>query len=208
MLRELRIRNLAVIEALSVTFEPSLNVLTGETGAGKSILVDALLLIRGARAQSDAIRTEADVATVEAVFDVEGDGAVAQVLESAGLAAEGGELVIRRELARSGRHRAFVNDSAVTVALLERLGDHLVDVHGQHEQQRLLEPSAQLDLLDRFAEAEPLRARVGDLHSRLREAEAAVAELRGSVRDAAQREDLLRFQLSELDGARLRVGEE
>src|SRR4029077_17344326 len=157
MLRELRIRNLAVIEALSVTFEAGLNVLTGETGAGKSILVDALLLVRGARAQSDAIRTEADVATVEAVFDVEGDAAVTDVLGSAGLAAEAGELVIRRELARSGRHRAFVNDSPVTVAFLERLGDHLVDVHGQHEQQRLVEPSAQLELLDRFAEAEALR---------------------------------------------------
>jgi DNA repair protein RecN (Recombination protein N) len=208
MLRELRIRNLAVIEALSVTFEPALNVLTGETGAGKSILVDALLLVRGARAQSDAIRSEADVATVEAVFEVESDAAVADILESAGLAAEGGELVIRRELARSGRHRAFVNDSPVTVAFLERLGDHLVDVHGQHEQQRLLEPSAQLDLLDRFADAEPLRARVGDLHARMHEVEAAIAELRRSVRDAAQREDLLRFQLSELDGARLRAGEE
>src|SRR5712692_2851507 len=182
MLRELRIRNLAVIEAVSVPFEAGLNVLTGETGAGKSILVDALLLVRGARAQSDAIRTEADVATVEAVFDVEGDGEVARVLESAGLATEDGELVIRRELARSGRHRAFVNDSPVTVAFLERLGDHLVDVHGQHEQQRLVEPSAQLELLDRFAEAEALRARVGDLHARVRDAEAAVADLRRSVR--------------------------
>ena len=162
MLRELRIRNLAVIETVAVPFEAGLNVLTGETGAGKSILVDALLLIRGARAQSDAIRTEADVATVEAVFDVADDAAVTGVLEAAGLGVEGGELVIRRELARSGRHRAFVNDSPVTVAFLERLGDHLVDVHGQHEQQRLLEPSAQLDLLDRFAEAETLRARVGE----------------------------------------------
>ena len=208
MLRELRIRNLAVIEAVSVPFEAGLNVLTGETGAGKSILVDALLLVRGVRAQSDAIRAEADVATVEAVFDVEGDAAVRDVLESAGLVAEEGELVIRRELSRSGRHRAFVNDSPVTVAFLERLGNHLVDVHGQHEQQRLVEPAAQLDLLDRFAEAEALRARVGELHARVRDAEAAIADLRRSVRDAAQREDLLRFQLSELDGARLRPGEE
>ena len=208
MLRELRIRNVAVIEAVAIPFEAGLNVLTGETGAGKSILVDALLLIRGARAQTDVIRTEADVATVEAVFDVEGDAAVAAVLEAAGLAAEAGELVIRRELTRSGRHRAFVNDSPVTVAFLERLGDHLVDVHGQHEQQRLLEPSAQLDLLDRFGDAEALRGRVGDLHRRLRAAETAVAALGRTVRDAAQREDLLRFQLSELDGARLRSGEE
>jgi DNA repair protein RecN (Recombination protein N) len=208
MLRELRIRNLAVIEAVSVPFEAGLNVLTGETGAGKSILVDALLLVRGARAQSEAIRAEADVGTVEAVFDVADEAAVREMLESAGLAAEDGELVIRRELARSGRHRAFVNDSPVTVAFLERVGERLVDVHGQHEQQRLVEPSAQLDLLDRFAEAEALRARVGELHARVRDAESAIADLRRAVRDAAQREDLLRFQLSELDGARLRAGEE
>src|SRR5436190_11137593 len=163
MLRELRIRNFAVVENVTVPFAPGLNVLTGETGAGKSILVDAILLVRGARAQTDVIRADADVATVEAVFDVDGDVGVAAVLDSAGLATEGGELVIRRELARSGRHRAFVNDSPVTVGLLERLGDHLVDVHGQHEQQRLLEPAAQLDLLDRFAGAEDTRARVAEL---------------------------------------------
>ena len=208
MLRELRIRNVAVIEAVAILFEPGLNVLTGETGAGKSILVDAILLVRGARAQTDVIRADADVATVEAVFEVDGNAGVAAVLDGAGLAAERGELVIRRELARSGRHRAFVNDSPVTVGLLERLGDHLVDVHGQHEQQRLLEPAAQLDLLDRFAGAEDTRARVADLHARFHAAAMALAELRLAARDAAQREDLLRFQLSELDAARLRVGEE
>src|SRR3989442_14945237 len=133
MLRELRIRNFAVVENVTVPFEAGLNVLTGETGAGKSILVDALLLVRGVRAQSDALRAEADVATGGAVFDGEGDAAGRDVLESAGLVAEEGELVIRRELSRSGRHRAFVNDSPVTVAFLERLGNHLVDVHGQHE---------------------------------------------------------------------------
>jgi DNA repair protein RecN (Recombination protein N) len=208
MLRELRIRNVAVIETVAVPFEAGLNVLTGETGAGKSILVDALLLVRGARAQADVIRTDADVATVEAVFDVEANATVAALLDSAGLPEDGGELVIRRELTRAGRHRAFVNDSPVTVGFLERLGNQLVDVHGQHEQQRLLEPAAQLDLLDRFADAEALRARVGELHDRFRAAETAAAELRRSVRDAAQREDLLRFQLSELDAARLQAGEE
>ena len=208
MLRELRIRNVAVIETVAIPFEPGLNVLTGETGAGKSILVDAILLVRGARAQTDVIRADADVATVEAVFEVDGDAGVAAVLDGAGLAAERGELVIRRELARSGRHRAFVNDSPVTVGLLERLGDHLVDVHGQHEQQRLLEPAAQLDLLDRFAGAEETRARVADLHARFHAGATALDELRLAARDAAQREDLLRFQLSELDAARLRAGEE
>src|SRR6266705_7159677 len=125
MLRELRIRNFAVIESVTVPFAPGLNVLTGETGAGKSILIDAILLVRGARAQGDAIRRDAETATVEAVLDVSRHPGAAAVLEEAGLRAEDGEVVIRRELARSGRHRAFLNDSPVTVALLERLGDQL-----------------------------------------------------------------------------------
>jgi DNA repair protein RecN (Recombination protein N) len=208
MLRELRIRNFAVIEAVTVSFGTGLNVLTGETGAGKSMLIDAILLVRGARAQTDVIRTDAETATVEAVFDLEPRGPVAGVLGEAGLALEDGQLVVRRELARSGRHRAFVNDSPVTVALLERLGDHLVEVHGQHEHQRLLEPARQLELLDRFADAEDLRERVASLAAKYRAAAGEVERTRAADRDRAQREDLLRFQLSELDGARLRPGEE
>jgi DNA repair protein RecN (Recombination protein N) len=208
MLREIRVRNFAVIDAVTAVFGPGLNVLTGETGAGKSILIDAILLVRGARAQTDIIRTDTDTATVEAVFDVEPHGPVAAVLDDAGLALDDGQLVVRRELAHSGRHRAFVNDSPVTVGLLERLGDHLVEIHGQHEHQRLLEPARQLDLLDRFADAEGLREQVGDIFARHRTAWAEVERMRAAERDRAQREDLLRFQLSELDGARLREGEE
>src|SRR5215475_4412760 len=144
MLRELRIRDLAVIEKISVSFEAGLNVLTGETGAGKSILLDAVLLLRGARAQTDVIRNDSETARVEGVFAVRPGGPAAQVLEEAGLAADEGEIVVRRELTRSGRHRAFVNDSPVTVGLLERLGEHLVEVHGQHEHQRLAQAGAQL----------------------------------------------------------------
>jgi len=206
MLRELRIRNFAVAENVAVPFVPGFNVLTGETGAGKSMLVDALLLVRGGRAQTDVIRADAETATVEAVF-VASDS-VAALLDEAGVSAEDGEIVIRRELSRSGRHRAFVNDAAVTVALLERLGDALVQVHGQHEHQRLLEPARQLDLLDRFAGAEPLRERFGTLFAKHREAREALERRRGADRDRAQREDLLRFQISELDAARLRPGED
>jgi DNA repair protein RecN (Recombination protein N) len=208
MLREIRLRNFAVADAVAATFEPGLNVLTGETGAGKSILIDAILLVRGARAQTDVIRAETDAAAVEAVFEVEPRGPAAAVLEEAGLGLEEGQLVVRRELARSGRHRAFVNDSPVTVGLLERLGDHLVEVHGQHEHQRLLEPSRQLDLVDRFADTEELRDRAGELFAKHRAARAEVERARSAERDRAQREDLLRFQLSELDGANLRSGEE
>jgi DNA repair protein RecN (Recombination protein N) len=208
MLRELRIRNFAVIETLTVGFQPGLNVLTGETGAGKSILVDALLLIRGARAQTDIIRAETDTATVEAVFDVTGRRGVAATLDGAGLRVDDDELVIRRELSRNGRHRAFVNDSPVTVALLERLGDELVEVHGQHEHQRLLEPAHQLDLLDRYAGAEPARAEVATLFETFRSVRDEAQRLRSAERDRAQREDLLRFQLSELNAAHIRPGEE
>src|SRR5438552_2755827 len=206
MLRELRIRNFAVVENLTVPFAPGFNVLTGETGAGKSILVDAILLLRGARAQTDVIRADAGTATVEAVFEVS-DGAVAS-LDEAGVPLEDGEVVIRRELSRSGRHRAFVNDAAVTVGLLERLGDALVQVHGQHEHQRLLEPTRQLDVLDRFADAEPLRERFAALFAKHAEARAELERRRGAARDRAQRQDLLRFQVSELDAARVRVGED
>jgi DNA repair protein RecN (Recombination protein N) len=209
MLRELRLRNFAVVESITVPFASGLNVLTGETGAGKSILIDAIVLVRGGRAQSDVIRADAETATVEAVFGLDGAGGVRAVLDEAGLATDdNGEVVIRRELARSGRHRAFVNDSPVTVGLLERLGDVLVEVHGQHEHQRLLEPARQLELLDRFADAEEACARVGALHAKHRAAAEATERLRGAARERAQREDLLRFQVSELDAARLRVGEE
>src|SRR2546428_8434258 len=208
MLREIRIRNFAVIDAVTASFSPGLNVLTGETGAGKSMLIDAILLVRGARAQTDVIRSDSETATVEAVFEVEPGGPAAAALDAAGLSLDDGLLVLRRELARSGRHRAFVNDSPVTVGLLERLGDHLVEVHGQHEHQRLLEPARQLELLDRFADAEELRARVAGLVAKFREARAEAERTRAAERDRAQREDLLRFQLSELDAARLRPGEE
>jgi len=207
MLREVRLRNFAVVESVAVPFAPGLNVLTGETGAGKSILVDAILLVTGARAQSDVVRADAESATVEAVFAV--TEPVAAVLEEAGLGPDdNGEVVVRRELARSGRHRAFVNDSAVTVGLLERLGDVLVEVHGQHEHQRLLTPAHQLELLDRYADAEDVGARVASLYAKHRTAREEAARARGAARDRAQREDLLRFQVAELAAARLRAGEE
>jgi DNA repair protein RecN (Recombination protein N) len=206
MLRELRIRNFAVIERVAVPFEAGFNVLSGETGAGKSMLIDALLLLGGARAQTDVIRADEETALVEGVFDV--DGEALRILSDAGLAADDGQIVIRRELVRSGRHRAFVNDSPVTVTLLERLGTHLVEVHGQHEQQHWLEPARQLDLLDRFADAEALRALVEQRFAEYRTAGEELERSRAVERDRAQREDLLRFQLAELDAARLRQGEE
>ena len=208
MLRELSIRNLAVVEEAVVPFASGLNVLTGETGAGKSIVVDALLLITGARAQLDWIRTGADSALVEAVFDIDPAGSVAALLDEAGHHPGDGQLVIKRELARSGRHRAFVNDGAATVGLLERLGELLVELHGQHEHQRLMEPARQLLLLDRFAEADDRRERVAALVRKWEEARAALDRLRSEMREGARQEDLYRFQVAEIDDLRLRDGEE
>src|SRR5215469_16884044 len=196
MLRELRISNLAVIEDVVVPFAPGLNVLTGETGAGKSILVDAILLVIGARAQPDLIRSGEDTAVVEALFDVPPAGPVAARLEESGHRVHEGQLLVKRELSRSGRHRVFVNDSTATVGLLERLGELLVELHGQHEHQRLMEPARQLDLLDRFAECVPLRERVGALVRRWEDARQTVKKLRDDVAASARQEDLYRFQLS------------
>jgi DNA repair protein RecN (Recombination protein N) len=208
MLRELTIRNLAVLEEAKVAFAAGLNVLTGETGAGKSIVIDALLLVRGARVQADLIRTGAETASVEAVFEVPPSGPVAAVLDEAGHAPADGQLVIKRELSRSGRHRVFVNDSAATAGLLERLGDVLVEIHGQHEHQRLMEPARQLDLLDRFADCEEARHRLGELWRHWDTARSELARIRDEAREGARKEELYRWELSEIDAVQLRDGEE
>ncbi len=208
MLRELTIRNLAVLEEAKVAFAAGLNVLTGETGAGKSIVIDALLLVRGARVQADLIRTGAETASVEAVFEVPPTGPVAAVLDEAGHAPADGQLVIKRELSRSGRHRVFVNDSAATASLLERLGDVLVEIHGQHEHQRLMEPARQLDLLDRFADCEEARLRLGEGWRRWDTARSELARIRDEAREGARKEELYRWELSEIDAVQLRDGEE
>ncbi len=208
MLRELTIRNLAVLEEAKVAFAAGLNVLTGETGAGKSIVIDALLLVRGARVQADLIRTGAETASVEAVFEVPPTGPVAAVLDEAGHAPADGQLVIKRELSRSGRHRVFVNDSAATAGLLERLGDVLVEIHGQHEHERLMEPARQLDLLDRFADCEEARLRLGEWWRRWDTARSELARIRDEAREGARKEELYRWELSEIDAVQLRDGEE
>jgi DNA repair protein RecN (Recombination protein N) len=183
-------------------------VLTGETGAGKSIVIDALLLITGARAQPDLIRTGADAATVEAVFDLAPDDPAQALLDAAGLASDERQVVVRRELARSGRHRAFVNDSPVTLALLQRLGASLIELHGQHEHQQLADVARQLDLLDRFAGAEDQRARVAAAAAEWDEAAARLEALRAEAREQARQEDLWRFQAQEIDAVAPRDGEE
>jgi DNA repair protein RecN (Recombination protein N) len=208
MLRELMIRNLAVIEEVTVPFAPGLNVLTGETGAGKSILIDAILLLLGGRAQPELIRTGAEGARIEALFDADPKGPIARLLDEAGAPLDESQLILKRELSRSGRNRAFVNDSPCTLALLDRIGAHLVELHGQHEHQLLLQAGRQLALLDQYADAVEEREAVAALVKEWQSARDELGRLGESERDRAQREDLYRFQLSEIDGARLRPGEE
>jgi DNA repair protein RecN (Recombination protein N) len=209
VLRELRIRNLAVIESLTVPFGPGLNVLTGETGAGKSILIDALTLLLGERAQpAETIRAGAETAAIEAVFDVPASSPVSAVLKEHGIALEDDRLLVRRELVRGGRGRAFLNDTNTTLALLEKLGETLVEVHGQHEHQALLRPTRHLDLLDAFAGLGILRERLRQRHDEWRSASAELDALRASARDQMARTAQYRESIAEIDAARLRVGEE
>src|SRR5215510_14835403 len=159
MLRFLRIRHLAVIEAVEVEFEPGFNVLSGETGAGKSILVEAVGLLLGGRSSQDLVRTGESQATIEAIFDVPA---------AAGAAFGKGELVIRREITAQGRSRAFINGALATAGALRDLSRRLVELHGQHEHQALLDPQTHLPLLDDYGDLGDLAARVAVLWTTVR----------------------------------------
>ena len=208
MLIELRILNFAVIESLSLRLEPGLNALTGETGAGKSIIVGALSLLLGERASADVVRTGAERASVEGVFDVGAQPAVAAALAEQGIEAEDGLLILRREVAAEGRNRAWVNGAATTAGLVGALGSRLVDLHGQHEHQALLRVDAQRDILDAYAghvdAVEELRA----AFDTLRHARAELADLESRRREVEQRADFLRFQLQEIEAAEVDPDEE
>jgi DNA repair protein RecN (Recombination protein N) len=191
MLRYLNIKNLAVIESLELTLQPGLNVLTGETGAGKSIVVGAVGLLLGDRASPDMIRTGEEIAIVQAVFDVDGR-----------------EVLVRREVAASGRSRSFVDDVMVTAGSLRDLSDQLVDLHGQHDHQALLDADGHLDLLDRFAGLGDKRQQVADAYAAWSAARSTLETLRSHEQDKAQRADFLRFQIGEIDRASPVAGED
>jgi DNA repair protein RecN (Recombination protein N) len=183
MLRFLSIRNLAVIDHLELEFEPGLTVLTGETGAGKSILVGAVGLLVGGRASADLVRTGEDTAAIEAIFD----------------RPDGQEVILRREISAQGRSRAFVDGALATSAALRDLSGLLVDLHGQHEHQVLLDPAAHVDLLDTFAEVAPERSAVADAFAAWRELHAERERLLANARENATRTEFLAFQLGEIE---------
>src|SRR5881394_2219386 len=210
MLTELRVRDLAVIADVTLPFQPGLNVLTGETGAGKSMVVDALALLLGERASADIVRTGADKTVVEGAFEF-----VAAVhrhllppFAALGVELEEGRLVLKREVLREGKSRAWVNGSPVTVGVLSEIGALLVDLHGQHETQSLLRSDAQRDMLDAYADADVERVAVRDAHMRLMELTQREAELTTRQDDVRRKADYLRHVLQEIERAKPKVGED
>jgi DNA repair protein RecN (Recombination protein N) len=193
MLRLLRIRNLAVIEAVDVEFEPGFNVLTGETGAGKSIVVEAVGLLLGARASVDLVRTGESQATIEALFEDDRDGS---------------EILIRRDVSSSGRSRSFVNGDLATAGVLRELSQRLVEIHGQHEHQTLLDPSSHLPLLDGYADLGSTAARVAESWHTLRQLRDQLERSRMDGREKVARVELIAFQLSEIEKLKPVAGED
>ncbi|MBV9110338.1 MAG: DNA repair protein RecN [Gemmatimonadetes bacterium] len=208
MLSELRIRNFALIDRLSVRLGPGLNVLTGETGAGKSIIVGALSLLLGERASSEVVRSGEDRASVEGVFDVDGREDLARLLDERGIEAGEGVLVLKREVAAGGRSRAWVNGSPATASLLGEIGRMLVDLHGQHEHQTLLRRDEQRAILDAYAGSAALAGDVRAAHAAVADLRREAADLERRRREALQRADFLRFQADEIEAAALTPGEE
>jgi len=208
VLTELRVRDLAVIADVVLPLTPGLNVLTGETGAGKSMLVDALALLLGERASVDIVRPGARRTVVEAAFDVAAVPAIGGVADELGIDLEDGRLVVRREINAEGRNRAWANGSPTTVTALATLGQALVDLHGQHEAQSLLRPGAQRDILDAYGDAGVERERMVAsfrVAGALREEEASLAARRDEVR---RRSDYLRHVAQEISSAGPRAGED
>ena len=209
MLSGLRIRQVAVIESLELELGAGLTVLTGETGAGKSIIVDTLNLLLGARASADLIRAGAEEATVEARFDIAGDEPlIARLVEMGVEGAEAGELVVKRTLSRAGRSRTYLNGGPATASMLAGIGDRLVAIAGQHESQRLLRPDTHLDLLDAYARLGEARRDYAARYEAWREAVSRLAELRDAESRRGERTDVLRHQLEELKAAALDPDEE
>jgi DNA repair protein RecN (Recombination protein N) len=208
MLTELRIRNLAVIESVTLPVAQGFNVLSGETGAGKSIIVGALGLLLGERSSADVVRGGSDRAVVEGVFDGTGNRALAAMLDDRGIPSEDGLVVLRREVTAAGKSRAWINDVTVTTTALAQVGRLLVNLHGQHESQALLHDEAQRDVLDALAGATDIAAGVRNAYAELEAVRTSIADLTRRRDEAAKRADYLRHLVREIDGARLVVGEE
>ncbi|MGB2869072.1 MAG: DNA repair protein RecN [Bacteroidota bacterium] len=207
MLKSLAIKNYALIESIEVSFERGLNILTGETGAGKSIIIDALSLVLGERASSDEVRRGVEKAVVEGVFGLSDSEKAKTLLQENGIEAEQ-DLILRREVSSKGQSRCFINDSPVQLSLLKAVGDLLVDLHGQHEHQSLLRAETHLDLLDDFGGLGGLRSEYSESYNRLSLIFHDLDELRRKELELKERRDLYEFQIKEIDALSPQAGEE
>jgi DNA repair protein RecN (Recombination protein N) len=208
MLTELRIRNFAIIESVTLPLGEGFNVLSGETGAGKSIIVGALGLLLGERASADLIRSGADKATVEGVFDVSNVYGIEAIADERGIEVEDDTLVLKREIASSGRGRAWINGAPVTATVLAEIGRHLVNLHGQHDAQTLLDAQSQCEILDAFGTAESQSALVRSTYGDLAAVRREIAALTLRRADAEKRADYLRHVAKEVEDARVSPGED
>jgi len=208
MLALLKIQNLALVEDLTWELSPGLVGVTGETGAGKSIIVGALKLILGERADKGLIRTGSETCTVEAVFDLKKPEPVDAILVENGLDALDGESLIIRRVMGTSSNKQFVNGSPVTSAMLKQLGEHLVDLHGPHDHQSLHSRERQMEMLDAYAAAEDISLAYRSAYKAWRHAVAEHDELANAERASAQEMDMLRFQIKDIDDAQLQPGEE
>ena len=197
-----------MVERIRVQFHAGLNLLTGETGSGKSIVVDALGLVLGGRASADMVRSDTERARVAAIFETPREPGLLGLLERAGVPVEDGELIVEREVLAGGKSRAFLGNRPVTVALLREIAPFLGDIHGQHEQQQLFSSVAQLESLDDFAGLEKQRGEAGDLFRRWKTIEGELEELNRSEQEKLRMADLWSFQRKEIDAAALKPGED
>lgn len=208
MLRCLEVQQFALVEQLQLEFDEGLNLLTGETGSGKSILVDALSLLLGEKAHATMIRTGSEKAVVTGLFQLSEPAGLRSRLDAAGLNQAGDELVIKREIALSGKGRAFVNDQLVSVGFLKEIARYLADIHGQNEQQTLAQSDSQLAFVDALADVGSLAAEVRACHEAWQAVLQQMAFLRNSAQERLRNIDWLRFQLDEIDKVRLKDPEE
>jgi len=210
MLQELDIHNYALIDKVKIDFSEGLNILTGETGAGKSIIIGALGLILGERSAVDMIRTGANSALVRAAIDVSDSQPVNELLSETDLKDEEDSeiLIISREISKSGRNRYWINEQTTTLSTLKEIGNYLVDIHGQHEHQTLFQPEKHLDILDNFGGLERYVQRIADVYQRLRDLIAEHDRLVQDRNEKLHQKELFEFQLKELESAKLEEGEE
>ena len=208
MLVELVVENYAVIERIRVRFHDGLNLLTGETGSGKSIVVDALGLLFGGRASPEMIRTGEDRARISAIFELPDDARLRAVLDEAGVEFEDHELIVEREILAGGKSRAFAGSRPVTAGLLREMAPWLGDIHGQHDQQQLFDAGSQLEMLDAFARAPEALTEVADLYRRWRECASELEALDRREQDNLRMADLWSFERREIEAAQLKPGED